>query len=474
MRDSGIINIMFEFVLAFLLIVAIFMILMARAALLEKVNRAFVLSIAGEFLLLTVIAALIHFRHTSLADVLIPCLFWLILVFISISLLPWFPKSADTDIGTDKIEQFDERNHMFARGNLKFHPELGDRYHQLHPEKKVVDEEIWKLPELGEPGSKFYDRYVGSIADSAFAILDRSYHPLSRRSEIFPHKESPDPFRLVEAIQIAAFQYGAIDVGITSLKPYHLYRIAGRQAENWGEKVTTHHKTAIIFVVPMSHTFIRHAPSLPAILESSRQYVESAKIAHIVAELLHRQSLSATAHVDGHYQVICAPLAEAAGLGHVGRMGIFMHKVHGPSVRLSVVTVDIELPETTGDHQYMEHFCAICKKCADNCPSHAITHGEKPVSRGFAHWSVNQESCYTFWRKIGTDCAICIRFCPFSKPDTIVHRIVRAYIRRNPMNQRLALLGDDLFYGRKLKIPTRNTQWEKLLVEIRKNNNKNS
>ncbi|MCK5878819.1 MAG: hypothetical protein KAH24_03505, partial [Holophagae bacterium] len=89
-----------------------------------------------------------------------------------------------------------------------------------------------------------------------------------------------------------------------------------------------------------------------------------------------------------------------------------------------------------------------------------------PVSRGFAHWSVDQESCYTFWRKIGTDCAICIRSCPFSKPDTLIHRVVRGYIRRNPVNQRLALLGDDLFYGRKLKIPTRNVKWKKLLKTI--------
>ncbi|NOZ13962.1 MAG: 4Fe-4S dicluster domain-containing protein [Acidobacteria bacterium] len=446
--------------------------LMGKAAFREKEPRALFLSAAGGAALIAFIVVLICFRQNPAIAVFIPVLFWLFLIFIVVSFVPWFP--ALPEIQFTDIEQFDERNHMFARGNLKYYPKLGTRYHQLYPDKKATDEAIWKLPELGEPGSRFYDRYIGAIADSAFAVLDRSYRPLSRRPDISFPGESPDPARLTEAIRIAAFQYGAADIGIASLKPHHFYSIAGRQAENWGEKVTSCHKIAIVFVVPMSRTFIRHAPSLPVILESSHQYVESAKIAHIVAELLHRQGLSATAHVDGHYQVICAPLAEAAGLGHVGRMGIFMHKTYGPSVRLSVVTTDMELPETTGNHQYMEHFCRICKKCADNCPGRAITYGEKPVSRGFAHWSVNQESCYTFWRKIGTDCAVCIRSCPFSKPDTPVHRIIRAYIRKNPINQRLALLGDDLFYRRKLKIPSRNIRWEELSAEMQKNNSKNS
>jgi len=381
-----------------------------------------------------------------------------------VSLIPWFPKLSNPDAA--EIEQFDERDHMFSRANLKFHPDLARQYHKLHPEKKAVDEEIWKGPELGEPGARFYDRYVGSISDSAFALLDRSYHPLNQKPATQVPEMAPDPQKLMEAVRIAAFQYGAVDVGVTSLRPHHLYSFAGRQAENWGEKVENSHRTAIVFVVPMSDVFIRHAPSLAVLLESSHCYMESAKVAHIVAEMLHHQGLSATAHVDGHYEVVCAPLAEAAGMGHVGRMGIFMHRVFGPSVRLSVVTVDFDLQETTGSHEYMEHFCNICKKCADNCPSRAISQGERTVSRGFAHWSVDQESCYTFWRKIGTDCAVCIRSCPFSKPDTLVHRIVRGYIRRNLVNQRLALLGDDLFYGRKLRIPTHNVKWKKLLKEI--------
>ena len=104
------------------------------------------------------------------------------------------------------------------------------------------------------------------------------------------------------------------------------------------------------------------------------------------------------------------------------------------------------------DGAVKEAFCEICRKCAESCPSRSIPTGGRPTSRGFSHWSIDQESCYTFWRRIGTDCAVCIRSCPFTKPDTVLHRVVRWFIRRNPMNRRLALLADDLFYGRRPRI----------------------
>ena len=65
---------------------------------------------------------------------------------------------------------------------------------------------------------------------------------------------------------------------------------------------------------------------------------------------------------------------------------------------------------------------------------------------------INQEKCFSFWKTIGADCGICIRVCPYTKPDTLIHRTVRFYISRNPINQRIALFLDDLFYGRKIKI----------------------
>ncbi len=427
-------------------------VMMFTAGIRERVARAAVLSGALATGIATIMATLV----LAPASRTVTLTSWIIVLSAAllsvVSLVPAMPGVEEPDMS--RAERFDERTHMFARANLATHPKLWEAHHRLFPEHRAVDERIRPLPELGMPGGRFYDRAISPMAEAAFSILERSYPALAPR----PHRDRgiTDPKELAQVIELAARRWGAADIGFTSTRPYHWYSHAGRQAADWGEVIEPTHTTAIVIVVRMDFHTIRMAPAAPVLAESSRQYVEAAKIAHLVAELLALNGYEARAHVDARYRVLCVPLAHDAGLGRVGRLGIFMHHRYGPCVRLSVVTTNAELPPTSGNHAYMEHFCRICKKCADNCPSRSIPHGDKPASRGFPHWSIDQESCYSFWRRIGTDCSICIASCPFTKPDALIHRLVRTYIRRNRINQRLALLGDDLFYGRHLKVRAHN------------------
>ncbi len=448
------------------------------------------LGFIGLFLLLMLLAG-IHERRPRVVSVSCLCLIPVLLVlllFLSVpdrippwllpaigllfmagtlvTLIPWFPRLQSPDLSHAK--RFDERNHMFARANLENHPDLYRRHYSANPEQFEPDREIHALPRLGEPGGKFYDPLISRIPDAAFCMLDRS-SDLQKSRPLGRESNPNEPEQLRSAIQTLGRRYGALDIGFTKAEPLYWYSYAGRQAADWGREIKPDHPCAVVIVVSMDIRMMNHAPSLPVLMESSRGYVECAKIAHLVADFLSLSGFQARSHVDGHYEVICAPLAQSAGMGYVGRMGIFMHHSHGPCVRISVVTTDAPLLEEFNrpipdDHTHMEHFCRICKKCADNCPSRSISDDEQAtISRGFQHWSVNQESCYRFWRKIGTDCAVCIRSCPYTKPDTLVHRIARRYISRNPVNQWIALKLDDLFYGRRLTIPSRNPDLAKLL-----------
>ena len=191
--------------------------------------------------------------------------------------------------------------------------------------------------------------------------------------------------------------------------------------------------------------------------ESAQKYVEAAKISNIVAAYIRQFGYRARAHNDANYDVLCVPIAVESGLGELGRMGLFMHRTHGPCVRLAIVTTDLELPDSPQKPDlYMGEFCRICKKCADNCPSKSISKGEEPSSRNVRHWSILQEKCFSYWKTIGSDCGLCISACPYTKPDTLIHKAVRFYISRNPLNQKIALLMDDLLYGRYKKIPGKN------------------
>lgn len=375
-------------------------------------------------------------------------------IFLIVSLIKYFPEKTEEE--TESISQFDERDHMFSRMSMQNSPDNSEEYYKMNPDSEAVDKKISKDPNLGEPGAKFYNRNYSTLANSAFNLLDRTSG--IRAGNISEEKKENDPVEMTKVINWIAKYYGAVDIGITEVKGYHLYNYHGRKESNWGEPVRNNHKYGIVIVVRMDQDMIGQAPTLPVLLESSKQYVESAKIAHLIAEYIRELGYDAISHVDGSYDILAVPMAKDAGLGEVGRMGILVHRKLGPSVRLSVVTTDLPLIISKKKDEHIEEFCKICKKCALNCPSGSVPVSNKPSSRNFNHWSVDQQSCYSYWRKIGTDCGFCIRVCPYSKKDTLVHRLIRAYIARNPVNQRIALVMDDLFYGRKFRLKTSHDQ----------------
>ncbi len=70
----------------------------------------------------------------------------------------------------------------------------------------------------------------------------------------------------------------------------------------------------------------------------------------------------------------------------------------------------------------MKEFCEQCDRCADKCPAKAIPHGEpswQPINissiKGVKKWSVDGEKCFGYWSKINSDCAVCVRVCPYTR-----------------------------------------------------------
>jgi hypothetical protein len=70
---------------------------------------------------------------------------------------------------------------------------------------------------------------------------------------------------------------------------------------------------------------------------------------------------------------------------------------------------------------------------------------------GNRRWKLNAETCFEYWGKIGTGCAICMSVCPWSHANTIPHKIIKAFVSRNNISRRLFTLMDDIFYGKKPK-----------------------
>ena len=374
--------------------------------------------------------------------------FW-VLMIAGFVLLAWpFGAPAPLEISPSSTERYDERHVIFGRMELDPGlPQYDKYYSDLNPQVKGFDDHVRTLPKLGELGGEYAHELDSPYFDALFEFIAKYNHladpgsPVAGRIDLSREEAT----RRVKGF---AKHLGALDIRVTRLKDYHVYSHAGRRLHNWGQKINTPHTHAIVFSSEMAHEMVHSTPRAPAATESAVQYMHLANIGIALAMYLTKLGHSARAHVDGNYQVLATAVAHDAGIGELGRLGLIMTPSHGPRVRLAVVTTELELNEDAPINFGVQHFCEICKKCADNCPSNSIETGSKQEVRGVVKWQSQMETCYKFWRTAGTDCAICMAVCPYSKPHTFYHNIIRFLCTRNPIARHVALFMDDLFYSR--------------------------
>jgi hypothetical protein len=55
------------------------------------------------------------------------------------------------------------------------------------------------------------------------------------------------------------------------------------------------------------------------------------------------------------------------------------------------------------------------------------------------------------WGKVGTDCNVCMKVCPWSHANTMPHQMIKWLVSRNSISRRLFAVMDDIFYGKRPK-----------------------
>jgi ferredoxin len=161
---------------------------------------------------------------------------------------------------------------------------------------------------------------------------------------------------------------------------------------------------------------------------TGREYSHEAAIVIQLAAYIRNLGFQAVASMNDSALVI--PYAIKAGLGEYGHNQMVLTPEFGPRLRFSKIFTDmplaVDLPRNLG----MSDYCKICTKCADACPPKALPFGDAEQGggastlKGVKKWSANCEKCFGYWAKLKTDCAICMRVCPFNlKSDTWLEKL---------------------------------------------------
>ncbi|MFH1845400.1 MAG: reductive dehalogenase domain-containing protein [bacterium] len=377
-----------------------------------------------------------------------------------------------TETTRNITSRVDERDVIFAREEYASGSDKYQRYYDRRPEFKAMDDRIRRLPKLLTPGGKFYDPHQSRAVESLFEIIEeltpevagptgqdtkeRPENPAGGESVagVNTLPATSDAPAFTAAVKRLATRLGALEVGITPLDPAFVYSHVGRGPEPWGNRIENRHRYAIVFSLEMRYRNVEAAPRLPITEESARKYLKGSLISVTLAEYIRQLGYPARAHVAGsNYQIMLPPVAQDAGLGEVGRFGYLISRRFGARVRLGAVTTDLPLVPDAPFAFGVQEFCAICKRCAVNCPSGSIPREAKETVRGVAKWPLSVETCLYYWRFIGTDCGLCMKVCPYSHPRAFVHDIVRTGIERSRIARYLATWGENLFYGRRVKFP---------------------
>ena len=403
-------------------------------------NISFTIAIlgAGAFFIISAIPA-------SIQLIILGALGIAVLVGIFLFLLPIGRISMEND---SPAMRFDERDIMFARVNLKPGSLEYESYYRMRPENKTIDDRTRAKPGLLSPHAQLANPHLFASPKGSFFLTESLHEAVN--GPVAEECMALTSNQMTAYLKDLALYFGALDVGVTPLKPYHVYSHRGRGSRNYGAPIDIVHHYAIAFTVEMDFEMIGASPHAQTVMESARQYVESARVAVQLAATIRALGYPARAHIDGNYQVIAPLVARDAGLGEIGRIGLLMTPRHGPRVRLGVVTTDVDLvPTKRIPAPSVIDFCNICTKCAENCPSKSIPSGPRQQTDSTLRWQIDSETCFHYWNVIGTDCARCMAVCPYSHPNTFSHNLIRWGNERSGAFRRMANGLENLFYGKR-------------------------
>jgi ferredoxin len=342
---------------------------------------------------------------------------------------------------TREVDRIDERDVIFAQGikgrlgpimKRRVRENFPDALHRVFfPGKRVDNSPMWHLFEASD----------GPVNDVVTPM--------------------PDVGRNAALVKEMARFMGADLVGVCELDQAWVYTHRGNVADFpkgvLGDPIELPHRFAISIAKGMDRKHIQASPSYIENADTGLRYSQLALIATMLAGWLRELGYPARAHTFINEEVLHQPIAIAAGLGELGRNDSVISARFGPGMRLATITTDLPLAIDRPVSLGVKQFCETCKKCADNCPASAISHGPPTERRGIVKWQLNGERCYRFWNSNPqgwSSCGNCLKSCPYLKGWTWYHRVSLSLAKHSRPGRKALLWLDDAIYGRIPMTPT--------------------
>ena len=212
----------------------------------------------------------------------------------------------------------------------------------------------------------------------------------------------------------------------------------------------------IVTAQPMDYDLIKTVPSALSGAATGLGYSHDALVVLSVTQYIRNLGYNAIASMND--SALAIPLAIQAGLGEYGRNGLLITRKYGPRVRLGKIFTDMPLALDQPISLGVKAFCDTCRRCATACPVGAISHGEPTAERynqsnikGVRKWSVDGEKCFGYWVAQNSDCAICIRVCPYNKDYTKWWNRIGQRLAGTPLRRFMLWLDVRMGFGKRMK-----------------------
>lgn len=246
---------------------------------------------------------------------------------------------------------------------------------------------------------------------------------LSADTPVSPDRVPVDDLaRMAAEVKRTARFFGAQLCGITDFDRRWLYfaRVDTRDMSEAPHDLPEGLNSVIVLGHEMDADLVATYPSALAGAATGKAYSHEAAVALQLAAYIRNLGYQAVASMNDTALVI--PYAVKAGLGEYARNQLVITPQLGPRLRFSKIFTDLPLTHDTPRPLGVAAFCDICTKCADACPVAALPFGppstERPnrsAIKGVRKWTSDAEKCFGFWAKLASDCAICLRVCPFNR-----------------------------------------------------------